>query len=42
MGCRKKHTPVNRRLTDTELLLVKDGLKDGPGFDIETVRIAKE
>jgi hypothetical protein len=42
---------INRRLTDTELLLVKDGLDEGLGFDIETVfevaiedavRIAKE
>jgi len=42
---------INRRLTDSELLLVKDGLDEGLGFDIETVfeaaieeavRIAKE
>ena len=28
---------INRRLTDSELLLVKDGLDEGLGFDIETV-----
>ncbi len=28
---------INRRLTDSELLLVKDGLEEGLGFDIETV-----
>ena len=42
---------INRRLTDSELLLVKDGLEEGLGFDIETVfetaiddavRLAKE
>jgi hypothetical protein len=42
---------INRRLTDSELLLVKDGLDEGLGFDIETVfeaaiseavRLAKE
>ena len=42
---------INRRLTDSELLIVKDGLEEGLGFDIETVfetaiddavRLAKE
>jgi hypothetical protein len=42
---------INRGLTDSELFLVKDGLEEGLGFDIETVfeaaiseavRIAKE
>ncbi len=28
---------INRRLNDSELLLVKDGLEEGLGFDIETV-----
>jgi hypothetical protein len=28
---------INRKLTDDELLLVKKGLEEGLGFDIETV-----